>query len=274
MINTNEKHKNEVKDFYDATSPFWRDLWGIHVHHGYWKTGKESKEIAQNQLTEELAERVGIKDGMRILDVGCGMGGSSIWLSKKYNAKTIGITLSPIQVDMATKTAIKEKVDSKFIVMDAENATFDYPFDIIWTIEAVSHFSNPENFFILASKVLKPGGKIALIDWFQSEDLNEKQEKEIIKPIKDAMLVPSMTSRENYIKFASKYGFKIIATEDISEKVSKSWDIGMGIIANPNLWKLALKKGKMFVDFLKAVDLMRKGFSSKTFRYGILIAEK
>jgi len=109
MITTDEKHKNEVKEFYDVTSPFWRDLWGIHVHHGYWKTGKESKEIAQNQLTEELAERVGIRNGMNILDVGCGMGGSSIWLAKKYNAQTIGITLSPVQVDIATKTATKER---------------------------------------------------------------------------------------------------------------------------------------------------------------------
>ena len=83
-----------------------------------------------------------------------------------------------------------------------------------------------------------------------------------------------MTSRENYMRFAIKRGFKIIATEDISDKVSKSWDIGMDIIAKPSLWKMALKEGKKFVDFLKAIDLMRKGFSTKTFQYGILIVEK
>lgn len=244
------------------------------MHHGYWIDGTESKEYAQEQLTHYLARQVGITKGMSVLDVGCGMGGSSIMLARQYGAKTLGVTLSPSQVAIATKAAAKEEVDARFLVMDAEAAELPVSFDVIWTIEAVSHFSDPENFFRLASRALKPGGKIALIDWFQSDALTDEQEQSLIKSIKLEMLVPSMTTLSQYIEFAERNGFTVLESEDISENVAKSWDIGFKIASQPEVWKLALKEGAIVLKFIKAIYLMRKGFSSKAFRYGVLIAQK
>ena len=69
---TRPNHKPRIIEHYDVVSPFYRSLWGDHLHHGYWIRGDESKEEAQLQLTEHLAQLANIKSGSDILDIGCG----------------------------------------------------------------------------------------------------------------------------------------------------------------------------------------------------------
>src|SRR4030081_454548 len=103
MPRPNEKHR--IVEHYDIVSPYYESLWGEHIHHGYWIRGDETKEKALSQLVEHLADTVRIERGSKILDVGCGIGGSSIYLAKKYKAEVTGITISPVQVEMARKRA-------------------------------------------------------------------------------------------------------------------------------------------------------------------------
>src|SRR5258707_12482934 len=103
MIRHNDKQK--LRDLYDRTSPYYQRLWGEHIHHGYWISGEETKETAQNQLIEHLAQAAGLEPGSKILDVGCGFGGSTIFLARNLEADPTGITISPIQVEMARKAA-------------------------------------------------------------------------------------------------------------------------------------------------------------------------
>jgi cyclopropane fatty-acyl-phospholipid synthase-like methyltransferase len=87
--------KRKIVEHYDFVSPYYRSLWGEHLHHGYWIRGDESKERAQLQLAEHLAELANVQTGSTVLDIGCGLGGSSIYLAQKYKARAIGITISP-----------------------------------------------------------------------------------------------------------------------------------------------------------------------------------
>lgn len=104
--------REKVQKFYDFGSPLYFEVYGQHIHEGYYVTGKESKQEAQENLIKLLAEKARIAKGARILDVGCGMGGSSIWLAKNLGADTTGITISPVQVEMAKKLAQEMKVDA------------------------------------------------------------------------------------------------------------------------------------------------------------------
>src|ERR1700730_16972791 len=135
---SNDNHR--VIEHYDLVSPCYQSLWGDHLHHGYWIRGDESKETAQIQLIEHLAQLANIKTGSRILDIGCGFGGSSVYLAKKYSASVTGITISPVQVEMATEAAAKANVDASFVLMDAEDMRFEQPFDVLWSIESISHY--------------------------------------------------------------------------------------------------------------------------------------
>jgi len=86
MPRSNDKHK--IIEHYDLVSPYYRSLWGEHLHHGYWIRGDESKEQAQLQLIEHLARLSKVKPGSDILDIGCGLGASSLYLARNYTQRS------------------------------------------------------------------------------------------------------------------------------------------------------------------------------------------
>ncbi len=151
-------------------SSHFHELWGEHLHHGYWIRGDETKERAQIQLIEHLARSAKIQPGRRILDVGCGTGASSIYLAKHYKVEATGITISPVQVGLANQAAAKEDVKATFLLMDAEAMEFEKPFDVVWSVESISHYQDIGNFFASAAKLLKPNGTVAVIDWFEEAE--------------------------------------------------------------------------------------------------------
>src|ERR1700737_1232868 len=107
MPRSNDKHR--IIKHYDTVSPYYRSLWGEHLHHGYWIRGDESKEKAQLQLIEHLAQLANVKPDSDILDIGCGFGASSLYLAKRYNASVTGVTISKVQVEMTIQSAEPEK---------------------------------------------------------------------------------------------------------------------------------------------------------------------
>src|SRR5262249_11000504 len=100
--------------------PFYGALWGEHIHHGYWE-GEESPAAAQEKLVARLAERAGVPRGARVLDVGCGLGGSALWLARHLGWSGPGITISPVAAPMAPARAQNEDVADqvRFLVLDA-----------------------------------------------------------------------------------------------------------------------------------------------------------
>ena len=79
-----------TRKHYDLVSAYYRKLWGPHIHHGFWKDGHETPAKAQVLLIEELIARAGIGVGLRIRDVGCGIGGSSIYPARNLGAEVTG----------------------------------------------------------------------------------------------------------------------------------------------------------------------------------------
>src|SRR5512135_3365145 len=101
---------DKVSRFYDIGSPYYLEYFGRHIHDGYYITGRETKQEAQENLIRFLVDKAKIEPGSRILDVGCGIGGSSIWLAENLGAQTVGITISPVQIEMANLLARERKV--------------------------------------------------------------------------------------------------------------------------------------------------------------------
>jgi tocopherol O-methyltransferase len=79
----------EIRSHYDVSTLFYRLLWGRHIHHGLW-SGTETPGVAQQRLTETLAAETAIRPGERVLDVGCGMGSSSIHLPNGWIVRSLG----------------------------------------------------------------------------------------------------------------------------------------------------------------------------------------
>jgi cyclopropane fatty-acyl-phospholipid synthase-like methyltransferase len=264
-------HKRKIIEHYDVVSPFYRSLWGEHLHHGYWIGGDESKEKAQVQLIEYLAQVARVKPGSDILDIGCGFGASSLYLAKQYNAAVTGITISPVQVEMAIQAAAAEQLDAKFLLMDAEAMHFQKQFDVLWSVESISHYQNRQTFFASAAKLLKPGGCFAITDWFKKENLTSAETREFIHPIEQGMFV-DLQAMDNYEQYLTSNGLQIMRREVLSTNCAKTWDLGLEIIRDKSFWALAARHGTHFVSYLKAFQAMRAGFASGNFVYGLFVA--
>jgi tocopherol O-methyltransferase len=268
---TRSNHKPKIIEHYDFVSPFYRSLWGDHLHHGYWIRGDESKEEAQLQLTERLAQLANIKPGSDILDIGCGFGASSLYLAERYNAAVTGITISPVQVEMATHSAAAKALDAKFFLMDAEAMTFQKKFDVLWSVECISHLQNRQAFFAQAARLLKPAGSFAITDWFKNNSLTTAETHKFINPIEKGMFVELQTMRD-YKELLISNGLQIKHCEVLNRNCAKTWDLGLEIIQDKRFWALAAKLGTHFVSYLQAFHAMRAGFASGRFVYGLLVA--
>ena len=265
--------KNRIIEHYDVVSPYYRSLWGEHLHHGYWIRGDESKEQAQLQLIEHLAQLADIKRGADILDIGCGFGASSIYLAKHFDATVTGITISPVQVEMASQAAAREQADAKFFLMDAEAMKFQKQFDVLWSVESISHYQNLPGFFASAAGLLKPGGSFAMTDWFKAENLTPEITRKNIAPIEKGMFVELQTM-DDYEKWLTSNGLQITHREVLNKNCAKTWDLSLNIIKDKSFWLLAAKFGAHFVTYLKAFEAMRAGFASGNFVYGLFVASQ
>lgn len=158
---TYNREKNTVGVEYDSwtTEGILEYYWGEHIHLGYYNdeeraAGYKKKNfigakydfIDQMAIFGKVNEHALSGNPLRILDVGCGIGGTSRFLAKKYKvtgATVTGITLSPQQVKRATELAERDSVDNaNFQVMDALKMTFpDNSFDVVWACERCGYMA-------------------------------------------------------------------------------------------------------------------------------------
>ena len=157
--------------------------WGEHIHLGYYTQEEKYKykplREAQYVFIDKMMEFGGINPSAdsqaKVLDVGCGFGGTSRYLARMLgpNAEVTGITLSPKQVKRATELAVKQETpNAKFMVEDAlEMPSFpDNTFDIVWACESGEHMPDKKKYIEQMMRVLKPGGKFVMATWCQRDD--------------------------------------------------------------------------------------------------------
>ena len=275
---TNTALKGKISKFYDIGSPLYLDIYGQHIHDGYYITGKESKEEAQENLIKLIVDKAGIKSGAKVLDVGCGVGGSSMWLAKHLGAVTTGITISPVQVLIARELARKSNASSTFKLMDAENLQFDEKFDVIWVVAAMTHFREQEKFIKLASQYLNPKGKFVVYDWMSSEEVKDVLNDRYLKAVSEGMLLAGLFSIDRYIEWFIKYGYGITYAEDITARTIKTWTDALSVVKRPAVLKLAYEMTKQYnreaLTFLKSIGAMKRAMLKGKLKAGIIVAEK
>jgi tocopherol O-methyltransferase len=262
-----------IREHYDLASPYYKQLWGQHLHHGYYRTGKETKEQAQEYLMQLLAGRAGIRRGARVLDIGCGVGGASLWLASELDCKVTGVTISPVQIEMASEATKHLRNRPTFLLDDANHLSVEGSFDVVWAVEVISHLSNRGGFFSRVVDLLVPGGRYCEAAWLKDDGLSASDEKKYIRPIEEGMLV-SLPDLTEYKSYMDKNRLRLTYYEDASPMVAKTWDICLEIAKERALWQLASQHSKEFIAFLKSFKAMRNGFKSGAFRYALMVMEK
>ncbi|PSB45841.1 methyltransferase domain-containing protein [Chroococcidiopsis sp. CCNUC1] len=275
-----------IGQFYDSSSSLWEQVWGEHMHHGYYGTdGKQRKERRQAQidLIEELLQWADVEQAQHILDVGCGIGGSSLYLAQKYNAQATGITLSPFQANRATQRAQAMGLSQKaeFLVANAQNMPFaDNSFDFVWALESGEHMPDKVKFMQECYRVLQPGGKLVMVTWChrptdaKSGGILTADEQKHLNEIYQVYHLPYTIALPEYEAIARNLNLNSIRTADWSTAVAPFWDVVIDSALNPTAILGLILSGWETIQAALSLGLMQRGYQRGLIRFGLLCGIK
>ena len=276
----------EIKQFYDNSTGLWEEIWGEHLHHGYYgPNGDQKKERRQAQidLIEEILKWAPIQNPKNIIDIGCGIGGSTLYLAEKYNANATGITLSPVQANRATERAKNAGLDHKtqFHVIDALQMPFpDNSFDLIWSLESGEHIPNKQKFLQECYRILQPGGTFIFVTWcHRNLDKNSggqltDDERKHLAEIYRVYCLPYVISLAEYEQIATEAGFKNIQTADWSKAVAPFWDTVIDSALNLESILGLINAGWTTIQAALSLPLMSNGYKRGLIKFGLLTGTK
>jgi len=268
--------------------------WGEHIHLGYYtkeemEAGYKKKNFieAKYDFVDEMMKLGGIDleadSSAKVLDVGCGVGGTSRHIAKKLgpNADVTGITLSPNQVKRATELAEEQGVkNAKFTVMNALEMEFpDNTFDIVWACESGEHMPDKEAYINEMMRVLKPGGKFVMATWCQRDDrevpFTKKDEKDL-RFLYEEWTHPYFISIEKYAELIDATGvMNEVTTADWVDETIASWrhSIWVGVY-DPRGFIFKPTKYLKCVRDAYCLERMHRAFDRGLMQYGMFAATK
>jgi len=275
-----------IQSLYDQSSALWESTWGEHMHHGFYRSGENSqnkdRQQAQIDLIKELLNWAELdSEPKQILDLGCGIGGSSLYLAKKFpQAQVTGITLSPVQASRAKERAFEKGLSDRasFLVADALFMPFpDNSFDLIWSLESGEHMPDKHKFLQECDRVLKPGGKLIFATWchrpIDAKPLSNYEQKHLQR-IYDVYCLPFVISLPEYLEIAESLNFQNLRTVDWSKQVAPFWDVVITSFLTPETFLAVWRSGLTTLTAAMSLRLMSRGFASGLVRFGVLVGTK
>lgn len=276
------KLNDGIRRFYDASSGMWETQWGEHMHHGYYGPDGNAKVDhlqAQVDLIEAVLQWGGVSDASAILDVGCGIGGSALYLAEKFGAQVDGITLSPRQHQRAEERAAEKGLDkrARFQVADALDMPYeDNRFDLVWSCESGEHMPDKARFVSECTRVLKPGGRLLIVTWCHRPvppALSAAEERHLAQ-ISSAYYLPRWVPASTYEELAAAQGLEAVSSADWSTAVSPFWPAVIRRALSPSGLFAVLRAGPAVWYGSFAMGLMRWGFRRGLIKFALIQGRK
>jgi len=204
----------------------WCNRDNLALHYGYWDRDEPYEQhralLEKNQV---LYDKAGITPQDEVLDAGCGIGGSSIWMAREHGNRVTGITISAKQAAYAREHARRHGVGERvaFEVADFCATPFaDASFDVVWALESSCHALNKGDFLREAWRVLKPGGRIVVCDGFLLQrEFDERQWQAVVTCL-NGWAVPNLCARDEFEGLLSQQGFIDVHCHDITDQTQAS----------------------------------------------------
>ena len=218
----------DISDYYDQTLAHYRFWWKMSqskaIHYGVWDEHTSNFQEALQNTNTKMAALASVQQNSKVMDAGCGVGGAAFFLANQFGCFVDGISLSERQIELAKEHSISLNLQESthFSVASYYETPFDnHVFDLIWACESLCYADDKNNFFAEANRILKPGGKIVLSDYFLTEK-GKSDDRLLMKRWGDTWAISKFNEMNDFTKSIHENGFQIIENKDFSQQIYKS----------------------------------------------------
>lgn len=218
--------RESVRRYYEQNTQLFTAFGGSHraqnIHRGLWTDGAKTSEEALNVTNEWIRGEIETiaPTHAKIVDLGCGVGAGLFYVFPRLKEPeyAIGVTLSSLQAQLAGQStrqlSLSSQVffaESDFTCVPLESSSLD----AIFSVEAVAHALDPELYFCEASRLLRPGGRLILVDDYQASRPLLPSEQAWLDAFVSGWHVPGVRTVDQSETFANRYNLQLIKNTDL-----------------------------------------------------------
>lgn len=215
-------HKDLVDTYYDLATDFYEYGWGRSFHFAP-RAPQESFRASIVRHQHFIAHMLGLRPGMRVADLGCGVGGPLREIARFSGAKILGVNINAYQIEKARIQTEEEGLSNlaEYVLCDFSNIDEpDGSFDAVYAIEATCHAADRKSVFGEALRLLKPGGRFASYEWCMTDrfDPADPDHVRLKNDIEAGTGVPDLVHRQDIDPALQEVGFELLEAQDLAER--------------------------------------------------------
>ena len=218
-----------VRAYYDSTWFDYRALWlntsNRAIHFGWWGPGIRTHAqslVAMNQLMGEAAR---VRPGDVVLDAGCGVGGTAMWLAEERGASVVGITPVAGQVERARRYADERGLGERARFEEGDFRDVPLPdasVDVVWFQESLVHTAEKERVFREAARVLRPGGRLVVAEYLRVGRPLEPRQEHLLDVWCRGWAMGDLASGFELVAAAERAGLAGVGLRDLTAEMRRS----------------------------------------------------
>lgn len=208
--------------YYDLATDLYEYGWSQSFHFCRYYPGEAFHQaLARHEYY--LASKIGISEGMNVLDVGCGVGGPARAIAQFTGANIIGLNNSDYQIQRAAHYTAKNSLSNQVTYVKGDFMHMDFGagrFDAVYAIEATVHAPSLKGVYGEIYKVLKPGGIFGVYEWLLTDKYDDTNEnhRQIRRGIEFGNGISRMVGVDVADKALSDVGFELLHREDLAQR--------------------------------------------------------
>ncbi len=290
-LHSRGRDASSISYHYDVSNEFYRMILGPSMTYScaVFETPTDTLEQAQTEKYDLICRKLGLRPGMRLLDIGCGWGGMVMHAAENYGVRAVGVTVSQNQVDLASKRVVEAGLaDVVEIRLQDYRDVDDGPFDAISSIGMFEHVGLPRlgTYFTQVSDLLVPEGR--LMNHAISRDSPVSRGRVRRSPFIDRYVFPDGELHEvgSVVSALQERGLEVRHIENLREhygmtlrrwveNLGCNWDDAVGEVgeARARIWRLYMagcavlfEDNRIHIDQVLAVNTPQRGTSGMPLR--------
>jgi tocopherol O-methyltransferase len=219
----------DIAAYYEQSHAHYVQHWQLNrylaMHYGLWWPETRHFGEALSNTHRMMQAWAQVKADEQVLDAGCGIGGSALWLGQETGSSVVGLSLSTRQIEQAKQLALARQLSDTVSFEVGDFCATRFPaasFDVVWAIESVCHAPEKAAFLREAYRLLRPGGRLVLCDFFRSSQPATVADARVLRQWLDAWAIDSLTTQRQFLQNAREVGFLDLHARDLTEAVTPS----------------------------------------------------